>query len=213
MAARTTSASHPAVGLLIGVSRMAKTKEKPGGRGSARPARLRKREKATDRPGTVPIALLADMMKAPIPLPASATGKPLLESGVLAYRRRRKSGEPLILMISKRRSKKWGIPKGKIDPYLNFGEAAAKEAFEEAGLIGQVSPHSIGVFRMRKRSATNPQVQRLVEVWIYLLEVTETLTNWPEKGKRQIKWVSCEAAARHLREPLLAQLCHRLAKS
>ena len=39
------------------------------------------------------------------------------------------------------------------------------------------------------------------------------LTNWPEKGKRKIKWVSCEAAARHLREPLLAQLCHRLAKS
>src|SRR5204862_82414 len=123
----------------------------------------------------------------------------------LLYRRRRKSGEPLILMISKRRSKKWGIPKGKVDPYLNFGEAAAKEAFEEAGLIGQVSPHSIGVFRMRKRSATNPQVQRLVEVWIYLLEVTETLTNWPEKGKRKIKWVSCEAATRHLREPLLAQ--------
>jgi hypothetical protein len=72
------------------------------------------------------MALLADMMRAPIPLPASATGKPLLESGVLAYRRRRKSGEALILMISKRRSKKWGIPKGKIDPYLNFGEAAAK---------------------------------------------------------------------------------------
>lgn len=211
MAARTTSASHPAAGLLIGVSRMAKTKEKLGGGGGARPARLRKREKATDRPGTVPIAL--DMMRAPIPPPASAAGKPLLESGVLAYRRRRKSGEPLILMISKRRSKKWGIPKGKVEPYLNFGESAAKEAFEEAGLIGQVSPHSIGVFRMRKRNATNPQVQRIVEVWIYLLEVTETLTNWPEKGKRQIKWVSCEAAARHLREPLLVQLCHRLAKS
>jgi 8-oxo-dGTP pyrophosphatase MutT (NUDIX family) len=159
------------------------------------------------------MALLADMMRAPIPLLAPATGKPLLESGVLAYRRRRKSGEPLILMISKTRSKKWGIPKGKVDPYLNFGEAAAKEAFEEAGLIGQVSPHSIGVFRMRKRSATNPQVQRIVEVWIYLLEVTETLANWPEKGKRKIKWVSCEAAARHLKEPLLVQLCHRLAKS
>src|SRR5437763_9048744 len=173
MAARTASASHPAVGLLIGVSRMAKTKEKLGGRRSARPARLRKREKATDRPGTFPMALLADMMSARIPLPASATGKPLLESGVLAYLRRRKSGEPLILMISKKRSKKWGIPKGKVEPYLNFGESAAKEALEEAGVIGQVSPRSIGAFRMRKRSA-NPEVQWIVEVWIYLLEVTET---------------------------------------
>jgi len=95
MALRTTSASHSAVGLLIGVSRMAKTKGKLGGGRSARPANLRKREK-TEGPGTVPMALLADIMRAPIPLPASATGKPLLESGVLAYRRRRKSGEPLI---------------------------------------------------------------------------------------------------------------------
>jgi 8-oxo-dGTP pyrophosphatase MutT (NUDIX family) len=212
MAARTTSASQPAVGLLIGVSRMAKTKEKLGGIRSARPARPRQREKATDKPGTVPMALLADMMKAPIPPPASATGKPLLESGVLAYRRRRKSGEPVILMISKRRSKQWGIPKGKVEPYLNFGESAAKEAFEEAGVIGQVSPHSVGAFRMRKQSA-NPEVQRIVEVWIYLLEVTETLPTWPEKGKRKIKWVSCEVAARHLREPVLVHLCHRLAKS
>jgi len=212
MALRTTSASHSAVGLLIGVSRMAKTKEKLGGRGSAGPARLRKGEKATDRPGTVPMALRADMMRAPIPVPASATGKPLLESGVLAYRRRRKSGEPLILMISKRRSKKWGIPKGKIDPYLISEKLLPKKPlrkrFNRSG-----SPHSIGVFRMKKRNATNPQAQRIVEVWIYLLEVTEMLTNWPEKGKRKIKWGSCEAAARHLREPLLVQLCHRLAKS
>ena len=135
----------------------------------------------------------------------------MLEAGVLAYRRH-KSGEPLILLISKKRSKKWGIPKGKVEPDLNFGENAAKEAFEEAGVIGRVSPYSIAMFRTRKRRA-NSQQRYVIEVWIYLLEVTEVLSNWPEKGKRVIKWVSCEVAAQQLREPVLAHLCHRLAQS
>jgi hypothetical protein len=56
-------------------------------------------------------------------------------------------------------------------------------------------------------------VYQVIEVWIYLLEVTETLSDWPEKGKRQTRWVSCETAARELREPVLVHLCHRLAQS
>jgi 8-oxo-dGTP pyrophosphatase MutT (NUDIX family) len=65
----------------------------------------------------------------------------------LAYRCR-KNSEPEILLVSKRRSKKWGIPKGRVEPHLNFGELAAKEAFEEAGVVGYVSR----MFRARRRS-------------------------------------------------------------
>ena len=138
-------------------------------------------------------------------------GNPILEAGVLACRRLKK-GELSILLISKRRSGKWGIPKGRVNARLSFGEVATKEAFEEAGIKGCVSPNSIGMFRMKKRS-TNRGHSQVVEVWVYLMQVTKCLRRWPEKGTREIRWVSCETAAEQLREPLLVQLCHRLAQS
>jgi ADP-ribose pyrophosphatase YjhB (NUDIX family) len=154
---------------------------------------------------------LEEIMRSPQVAPPRADGTALLESGVLAYRCNKK-GQPSILMVSKKRSKKWGIPKGHLKPHLSFSENAAKEALEEAGVIGRISPHAIAMFRAKRRALV-PSVYQVIEVWIYLLEVTETLSDWPEKGKRQTRWVSCETAARELREPVLVHLCHRLAQS
>lgn len=161
------------------------------------------------RVGTLLTPLAVELMREQL-APPPREDNSLLESGVLAYRRK-DNGDPLVLMISRRRSKKWGIPKGKLVKTLNFPENAAKEAFEEAGVIGYISPSSVGMFRARK-STSNPPIQRTIEVWVYLLEVTELAADWPEKGKREIRWVTCEAAAQHLREPVLAHLCLRLAR-
>jgi 8-oxo-dGTP pyrophosphatase MutT (NUDIX family) len=158
-----------------------------------------------------PTPFLTELMNALEPQESLAEAQRLLQSGVLAYRRA-KNGEPRILLISKKRSRDWGIPKGNVESYIAFPESAAKEAFEEAGVLGHISPYPIGVFRTRKRLA-NSRSHGTIEVWIYLLEVTEVLSNWPEKHERQARWVSCEAAARQLREPILAHLCHRLARS
>lgn len=154
---------------------------------------------------------MTEMMSSPVSAPRSSEGAVLLESGVLACRRG-KNGEPQILLISKKGSKNWGIPKGRAEPHLSFGENAAKEAYEEAGVLGNLSTNAIGMFRARKRSH-NPRERLVIEVWIYLLLVTQCLANWPEEQKRKTKWVSCEYAAAHLREPVLADLCHRLAQS
>jgi len=78
--------------------------------------------------------------------------------------------------------------------------------------VGRVSPFSVGVFRAEKRRANSPQPE-VIEVWVYLLEVAETLPDWPEKDKRATRWVTCEIAARRLHEPVLAHLCHRLAQN
>jgi 8-oxo-dGTP pyrophosphatase MutT (NUDIX family) len=153
--------------------------------------------------------LLAEMMRAPAAAPPLPVGKPILEAAALACRRR-KDGELSILLVSKRRSGKWGVPKGRLDGNLTFGEVAAKEAFEEAGIKGRVSPNSIGMFRVKKRTPSR-QHSQVIEVWVYLMEVTKCLHEWPEKGKREIRWVSCETAAQQLREPMLADICHRLA--
>ena len=140
----------------------------------------------------------------------SARGSVVLQSGALAYRRRN-DGELLVLLITKKRSKRWGIPKGKVEAHLSFGENAAKEAFEEAGVKGKVSRNAAGMFRASKRTIGR-RGARVIEVWVYLLEVTERLAQWPEKGMRRIQWVSCDVAAARLREPVLAALCHRLGR-
>jgi 8-oxo-dGTP pyrophosphatase MutT (NUDIX family) len=89
-------------------------------------------------------------------------GQTLIEAGVLAFRCR-KNGEPEILLVSRRRSKNWGIPKGRVEPHLNFSELAAEEAFEEAGVVGYISPNSVGMFRERRRSKTEVRHQ-IIEV-------------------------------------------------
>jgi 8-oxo-dGTP pyrophosphatase MutT (NUDIX family) len=153
--------------------------------------------------------LLLDLMKSPATAEPLVRGRPILEAGTLACRRL-KNGELAILLVSKRRSGKWGIPKGRVNGRLTFGEVAAKEAFEEAGIRGRMSPNSIAMFRVKRRSIDR-QHSRVVEVWVYLMEVTERLSRWPERGKREVRWVSCETAAKHLRDPILAELCRRLA--
>jgi ADP-ribose pyrophosphatase YjhB (NUDIX family) len=156
-----------------------------------------------------PSHLLAELMRAPATAPPLLDGNSILEAGALACRRL-KNGELSILLISKSRSGKWSIPKGRLNGRLTFGEVAAKEAFEEAGIKGYVSPNAIGMFRAKKRTPSREHSQ-VVEVWVYLIEVTKHMRNWPEKGKREVKWVSCETAAQALGEPMLADICHRLA--
>ena len=160
--------------------------------------------------GTLSLPLASELMQSQEAIPALQNRTVLLEAGVLAFRREA-HGATRILLISKKRTKKWGIPKGKLSPHLPFTETAAKEAFEEAGVIGSISPSSVGMFRAKK-GTLNPPLAQIIEVWVYLLEVTKTLHKWPEKGKRAIRWVTCEEAASSLREPVLARLCHRLAQ-
>ena len=162
----------------------------------------------TDQGSTAASPLFSEMMRSPMTAPPVMCGTAMLESGALAYRRL-KNGKLLILLVSKKRSKKWGIPKGKLNASLSFAETAAKEAFEEAGVVGRITPNSVGMFRAKKGTP----IPKIIEVWVYLLEVDETLLDWPEKGKRQIRWASCKTAARELREPVLSHLCHRLARS
>jgi len=132
---------------------------------------------------------------------------PLLESGALAYRLDRKGGVR-VLVVTTSKGKHWGIPKGRVEPHLSFADNAAKEAYEEAGVRGEVAAISAGMYRTTKRLHT---CEAVMEVWVYLLKVTETLDDFPEKGRREIKWVSCDEAAKLLREPLLVKLCHELA--
>jgi len=88
--------------------------------------------------------------------------------------------------------------KGKSDR-----KAAAIEAMEEAGVVGTPSKAPIGRYRYWKRLEDS---FTLVDVDVYSLEVRETLNDWPERGQREQKWMTCEEAALSVDEPGLASI-------
>jgi 8-oxo-dGTP pyrophosphatase MutT (NUDIX family) len=83
-------------------------------------------------------------------------------------------------------------------------EAAAREAYEEAGLRGEVSGRSIGIYTYGKALGAGRRIPCAVRV--FPLEVREMLRKYPETGQRRVKWFAPEKAARRVGEPELAAL-------
>lgn len=82
--------------------------------------------------------------------------------------------------------------------------AAAREAWEEAGLRGEVSATSVGVYTYRKRTPHSGFVPCVVRV--YPLEAREMMQKFPETGQRRARWFSPEKAARRVTEHELSAL-------
>jgi 8-oxo-dGTP pyrophosphatase MutT (NUDIX family) len=109
-----------------------------------------------------------------------------------------------VMMITSRETRRWVIPKGgrmvgKTDP-----QAAAQEAYEEAGIQGEILDNVVGHFRYDKRLKSGA-VQACV-VAVYPLEVLIQLGAWPEDQQRQRRWMSQAEAADSVHEPDLADL-------
>jgi 8-oxo-dGTP pyrophosphatase MutT (NUDIX family) len=126
---------------------------------------------------------------------------PRLQVAALCWRRSRKGLR--ILLVTSRDTGRWVIPKGWPMRNRTDAEAAAREAYEEAGLRGEIGQHSIGLYTYQK--ALNGR--RLpVAVRVFPLEVREMLRKYPETGQRRIKWLDAERAARRVDEPELKTL-------
>jgi 8-oxo-dGTP pyrophosphatase MutT (NUDIX family) len=71
-------------------------------------------------------------------------------------------GNPHLYLITSRGSGRWIIPKGNPIRGLPPHEVAAREALEEAGLVGHIRRGCIGTFRFdRRRGSTDkPTVSR-----------------------------------------------------
>ncbi len=88
-----------------------------------------------------------------------------------------------ICLVTSSNGKRWVIPKGLIDPGHTAGEAALQEAWEEAGLVGLLSPEPVGSYLYAKWGGT-------CHVIVFLMQVTEVADDWPERSVRQRRWVS-----------------------
>lgn len=113
------------------------------------------------------------------------------------------SGAVEILVITSRETGRFIIPKGWPMKRLRDPDAAAREAYEEAGVTGKIRRKSVGSYNYWKRLTSTFE---LVEVEVYPLEVQEQHEDWPEKGRRQKAWLSPKDAALLIDEPDLATL-------
>lgn len=116
-------------------------------------------------------------------------------------------GELQVLLVTSRETKRWVIPKGWPWAGVAKFKAAAGEAWEEAGVIGNARKGRIGSYRYDKRKGERSLP---VTVIVYLLEVSELARRWPEYGQRRRAWFSPEKAAEAVNEPELKDILRSL---
>ena len=133
-----------------------------------------------------------------------------VQYGALPYRLRTGSRRPQFMLITSRETQRWVIPKGWPKKGKSPHYSAAREAFEEAGVLGAVAKHSVGSFSYKKRLKNGGVV--VCDVRVFLLEVRRQSKRWPEKQERIIKWLSASQAAERVDEPGLGAIIRRLAR-
>lgn len=115
-----------------------------------------------------------------------------------------------VLLVTTRRRRDWIIPKGWPIRNLTPAATAAREAYEEAGLLGTVvSDAPFGVFRYAKQR--NARRTLAFEVSVFLFTVQRQLRKWPEKAERETRWFAPEDAAALVGPAGLAELLLRAA--
>ncbi|MDF1663831.1 MAG: NUDIX hydrolase [Planctomycetota bacterium] len=135
-----------------------------------------------------------------------------IQSAVVPYRFI--DDELQILLITSRRTGHWGIPKGNLEAQMSPAQSAAKEAYEEGGVIGSVLSEIIGSYDYQK-------LNNDYHVDVFLLQVEDTLHNWPERISRRRAWVSQEVACKKVHNKGIVALlksldparCPRLTKA
>ena len=124
--------------------------------------------------------------------------------------RRAADGTLLVLLVTTLQTQRWVIPKGWPWPGEQDYAAAAEEAREEAGVLGEPNAISFGTYTYEKRRSSGLVP---VRVTVYLLEVREVLETWPECERRQRAWFTPSEAAAAVQEPELRVLLQQLQHS
>ena len=104
-----------------------------------------------------------------------------------------------ICMVTSRSGRRWVVPKGRIEKDHTPQEAAAAEAWEEAGLRGRLGAGALGTYRYEKFGAE-------FEVVVFLMHVDHVAVDWPEVEVREREWVGLEEALSRIEEADLRRL-------
>ena len=126
------------------------------------------------------------------------------QAAAIPFRTDPRTGRLRVLMIRRRDGRKWGIPKGRVDPGMTHAEAAAAEAREEAGVEGQLSDEPLG-------SYTYDKLGGAWRVRVFPMRVTRVMAHWEEEGLRERRWFDIDDAVRGAGRAAVGRLIARLA--
>jgi 8-oxo-dGTP pyrophosphatase MutT (NUDIX family) len=104
-----------------------------------------------------------------------------------------------ICLVTSRNRKSWVVPKGCSEPGKTLGEIALQEAWEEAGLVGILHPEPAGSYIYKKAG-------RRFHVTVFRMLVTKVTNDFPEKHRRERRWIQDTRALDRVGERGLRQL-------
>ena len=113
-----------------------------------------------------------------------------------------------VLLVTSRGTGRWIIPKGWPMDGRSVGGAALREAWEEAGVRGEVEETAFGRYSYDKKLTKG--LSAPVEVQVHLVRVEGLDKNFPERKQRQRRWFTPAEAAELVDEAGLARLLRRL---
>ena len=123
------------------------------------------------------------------------------QSCVIPYRI--SNGSIELLLITSIKKQKWIFPKGFIEFNLSAFESAKKEAFEEAGVIGENETVELGSFELKKQNRSS-------HVKIFSMEVTKELKDYPEKNLRKRRWFTIKEALENIENNEIKNFVNKL---
>jgi 8-oxo-dGTP pyrophosphatase MutT (NUDIX family) len=123
-----------------------------------------------------------------------------LQFAALPYRRAERLE---IMLVSSRETGRWVLPKGWPIKGIKPHKTAAREALEEAGILGKVAKSPLGGYSYAKR-LENGSVQ-ICQVQVFAFEVERERNSWVEKHERTRKWFAVPDATEAVEEPELRE--------
>lgn len=130
-----------------------------------------------------------------------------LQYAAVPYRRR-DDGRIEVMLVTSRETKRWVVPKGWPIRGAKPHASAAREALEEAGVLGRAEADAIGAYHYDKRLKNGTEARCKVEV--FPLEVKSQRKRWPEKRERKARWFTLPKAIAAVQEPGLRRLLRKL---
>lgn len=109
-----------------------------------------------------------------------------------------------VLLVTSRGTGRWIVPKGWPMDDVTPAEAAAQEAWEEAGVEGKAIPVCLGIYSYRKKLDDGEMLPCVVSA--FPIKVKKLARSYPEAGERKRKWFSRKKAASLVAEPELAAM-------
>lgn len=118
-------------------------------------------------------------------------------------------GDVIEFLLVQTRGGRWTFPKGHAEPGLSHAQAAALEAFEEAGVHGRMEEVSFTRYVRHKRT-TKSAAEKELGVNAHLCEVLRL--GAPQESGRNPSWFSAEKTKRRLREARTPEYALELAR-